>query len=150
MLYWNMKPLKINSSVDTKKVAKAYFEFNGNSLSDLVTFLKIGKKAKTPGFDMWLGCMKGDNKSWKQMAFYNKMDVVLLAKLYERFLPWIENHPNLSRLVTPLVNFKGSKCPSCLSTSVQRYGYRATVSGVAQRMLCNSCGKNYLTRMPKR
>lgn len=144
MVYWGMKPLKINSSVDTLKVAKSYFSFNGNSLNDLVQHLKIGKKAKTPGFDMWLGCMRGDKKSWALMAKYNKMDVKLLLKLYKRFLPWIENHPSLAKLVD------SNGCPTCLSKDVQRSGRRATAQGVSQRMLCMSCGKGYLTRLAKK
>lgn len=144
MLYWGMKPLKINSSVDTLKVAKSYFSFNGNSLNDLVKHLGIGKKAAHPGFDMWLGCIRGNKKSWARMAYYNKRDVKLLCKLYRRFLPWIENHPSLSRLT----NTTG--CPSCFSKKIQKYGLRPTTQGVAQRLACMSCGKHYLTRVLKK
>lgn len=148
MLYWNMKPLKINCSVDTKKVAKTYFEFNGNGLADLVKFLKLGEKAHTPGFDMWLGCMRGSKKSWAQMAYYNKHDVRLLAKLYKRFLPWIENHPNIYKLLNPLI--KLSACPSCTSLNIAKNGYRVTLSAVAQRVNCLDCGKQFLTKVDKK
>lgn len=143
MLYWKLPPLKINSSVDTKKVAKAYFEFNGNGLDDLCKFLDIGKKAKGPGFDMWLGCMRGDKRSWQQMIKYNKHDVTLLEELYNRFLPWIENHPNVSKLV------ESDGCPSCQSRKVIKNGFRATTAQISQRWVCLSCNKHWLGPVKK-
>lgn len=142
MLYWGLGPLKTNCSVDTRKVAKTYFEFNGNGLDDLCKFLGIGQKLKNPGIDMWLGCMKDSNKSWKQMEFYNKRDVVLLEKLYKRFLPWIENHPNISRLLNPAIR---GVCPQCSSKHVQKRGLKATAKAVHQHWQCQSCTKWFYT-----
>lgn len=148
MLYWNMKPLKINCSVDTKKVAKNYFKFNGNGLEDLCKFLGIGNKKRTPGFSMWLGCMNDLSKDWKLMREYNKHDVSLLNKLYKRMLPYIENHPNISRILNP--NMKSQdKCPSCLSIKIKRDGIRATLSKVSQMWQCLLCGKNWITSYKK-
>jgi uncharacterized protein YprB with RNaseH-like and TPR domain len=81
-------------TVDTKKVAKKHFAFNSNSLNDLGMTLGLGKKLKHSGFDTWLGCMSDDEASWVEMIKYNKMDVVLLEKVYDKFLAngWLEYH----------------------------------------------------------
>jgi DNA polymerase elongation subunit (family B) len=141
MLYHGMKPLKINCSVDTLKVVKTYFNFNGNSLADVCHYLKIGKKTKHPGIDMWMGCLANDARSWAQMVKYNKQDVVLLTKLYNRLRPWIENHPNVARLLGQC------GCPSCANTQTSKYGIRPTARGLQQRWLCRSCGRHWTTPM---
>lgn len=135
-IYHGLPPLKFIPSIDTKKVAKKYFNFNSNSLNDLGAYLKLGAKVSTGGFDLWLKCMAGDKKAWKLMAKYNSQDVVLLEKLYKKFLPWIKNHPSLSTL-------KGHKkhtgCPNCGSKKLQKRGFRATTSEIKQQYQCTSC-----------
>lgn len=135
-IFHGLSPLKHIPSIDTKKVAKKYFNFNSNSLNDLGQYLKLGKKAETGGFDLWLKCMAGDKKAFKKMAKYNKQDVTLLEKLYNRFLPWIKNHPSLSLLRG---NAKHSGCPNCGSLSIQKRGVRANHSTISQQYQCNSC-----------
>lgn len=147
MIYWKLRPLAINCSVDTLKVAKTYFSFNGNSLNDLCVHLEIGKKVATPGFEMWKGCLTNDKKSWALMAKYNKKDVVLLKKLYERFLPWIENHPNLKKLMNPYDREAG--CPTCFSKALAKQGIRPTARGAMQRWGCTSCGKVFTALVEK-
>lgn len=142
MLYWGMNPLKINCSVDTKKVAKAYFGFNGNDLNGICKYLKIGKKVKTPGFDLWLGCLKDDRKSWATMAKYNRHDVSLLKRLYKKLLPWIENHPK-----DPAI--KGGSCPNCKSSHLQKRGLRITAKTAYQQYQCIDCGKWHLQVLKK-
>lgn len=130
-----LPPLKPLATVDTLKVARKYFKFNSNKLDDLGKTLGLGRKVKHSGFDMWLGCLKGDAKSWVKMAKYNKQDVVLLEKVYKKLLPWMERHPSLAAL-------KGNKggCPHCGSNDVAKWGFKATAGGLQQRMLCKSCG----------
>ena len=148
MLYWGMKPLKINCSVDTKKAAKSYFGFNGNSLDNICKFLGIGSKMPVPGIQLWLDCMADKPRAWKKMIAYNIHDIVLLKEVYERLRPWIENHPNYTKMFNPLVGDKG--CPNCGSLSVQSRGLRATVKSVQRQWNCNDCGKWYLTALSKR
>jgi DNA polymerase elongation subunit (family B) len=147
MIYHGMAPPRSPARIDTKKVAKAYFNFNGNSLDDLGQYLKLGRKYKHPGFDMWLGCMRGDKKSWREMAYYNKKDVELLEKVYLRFKPWILNHPNLARLLNPAERRLGV-CPHCASQNVQRRGYRAANQTLRQLWQCRDCSAWFMTRIP--
>lgn len=140
MLYWKMRPLKPNCSIDTKKVAKAYFSFNGNSLNDLCKYLKLGAKIPDMPFSVWTGCMEDDKKSWKIMKKYNNHDVHLLNKVYERVKPWIENHPTLKSSPRSNSGLNGS-CPNCQSTRVRRNGTRRTLKTLRIRLNCQSCGK---------
>lgn len=146
MLKHRLNALKHNLSVDTKIASSTYFGFNSNSLQDVCNYLNIGKKMPNPGIQMWIDCMANDTKAWGIMCKYNKHDVYLLRELYKKILPWIENHPNLWRLVNP--NHKG--CPQCSSSNTIKFGFRATARGISQRMVCQDCGKNFLTSIDKR
>lgn len=141
MIFHGMMPPRILQSVDTKKAAKSYFKFNGNSLNELGQLFKLGKKEKHPGFDMWLGCMADKPSAWKQMLKYNKQDVVLLEKVYLRLRPWIQNHPRTS------MDSKG--CPHGSNHDVQPRGYRATQSTIKRQMYCKDCNIWYLTKVGK-
>ena len=135
-----LPPLKPLSTVDTKKVAKANFAFNSNSLDDLGKLFKLGSKLKHSGFSMWLGCLAGSTKSWAEMEKYNKLDVVLLEKVYNKFKPWMLRHPKISA---------GQLCPRCPESIVLRWGIRATAGRPQQRWLCKNCGGYFLTPLKK-
>lgn len=122
--------------VDTKLVAKRYFRFNSNALNDLGVFLKLGKKLKTGGFDLWLGCMAGDLKAWETMKKYNKQDVILLEKVYYKLLPWADQHPNMAT-----IEGRPDICPRCTKEEgFWAQGWRITKTGKYRRWQCKACG----------
>lgn len=123
-------------TIDTKKIAKACFAFNSNSLNDLAATLQLGKKAATGGFDLWLQCMAGDPKAWKKMIAYNKQDVVLLEKVYNRLKTWYPSHPNLALYDE---DAQRPACPVCRSAKVQRRGKHVMRVRTTQRYQCRSC-----------
>lgn len=122
-------------TVDTLKIARRHFAFNSNKLDDLGAFLGLGRKVKHPGFEMWLGCESGDEKSWNLMKKYNRQDVLLLESIYKKLLPWIESHP------TPKDKFED--CPNCQSTEYIKKGTDWTRGEKYQRVKCKKCGHNY-------
>lgn len=134
-VYYDFSPPSPVIEIDTKKIAKKYFKFNSNKLDDLGDHLKLGRKVTHEGFSLWLGCMNNKVKSWQKMMKYNKQDVVLLEKVYQRLRPWMIDHPNLSLL-------DGSKrgCPNCSSYKVQKRGKTVTHRVVKQRWQCQECG----------
>ena len=129
-------------TVDTKKVAQRSFSFGSNSLKDLGAFLSLGTKLPHTGFDLWTGCMAGDEDSWDLMEAYNIQDVVLLEQVYEKFLleGWILNHPNIASI-------KGMHdgCPNCGSSERVRRGTRTTKTGAYRypRYKCKNCNSWY-------
>lgn len=132
---YGFKPLPPKKTVDTLKIAKKYFKFNSNKLSELAKYLGIGVKTETGGFKLWEDCMKNKPSAWKLMVKYNKQDVVLLKKVYKKMLPWIENHPHLARLI----NVYG-KCPNCLSERLMKRGFELIGKKLVQRYQCQGCG----------
>lgn len=134
-IYHGMTPPSQYKTIDTKKVAKKYFKFNSNSLDNLGSFFKIGNKVKNEGIALWRGCMNGDEDSWRRMCKYNKQDVVLLEKLYNKLKPWMTNHPNVN-----ILNGKQLACPICGGDHLQKRGFNITKTGKVQRYQCSDCG----------
>jgi DNA polymerase elongation subunit (family B)/DNA-directed RNA polymerase subunit RPC12/RpoP len=128
--FYDLKPPSPYKTVDTKKVAKRYFNFNSNKLDDLGEYLKLGRKVKHEGFSLWLGCMANNPLSWKRMIRYNKQDVILLEKIYLRLRPYMTNHPK---------TYGKAKCASCGSDNVIYRGMSSSVKP-KQRISCKDCG----------
>jgi len=121
-------------TIDTKLVAKRYFKFDSNSLNNLGKYLGVGRKLETGGFDLWLGCMAGDTKSWKTMCKYNKQDVVLLEKVYLKLRGWMVNHHRTND--KPITEV----CPNCGGNNLQRRGFIKNLTNTKQRLHCQGCG----------
>ena len=136
MLLQGFDPPSPFKEIDTLKVARRHFAFTSNSLNDLCQSIGIGKKAETGGFDTWLGCMRGDKKSWAQMKKYNAYDVTLLEQLYIRFQPWITGHPNVAT-----ISGRPDVCPKCGSGfGMIRRGYTSTSVSRRVSYQCKGCG----------
>lgn len=128
--------------IDLLNTARRRFKLASNKLDFVAGQLGLGNKTKHKGFEMWLGCMKKDKASWAMMEKYNKRDVTLLEKVYDRLLPWIQHHPNRSVM-------EGMECcPKCASKSFQARGVAVTGAGVYRRYQCQNCGSWF--RGPKR
>ena len=143
-IFHGMKPPSPYQVVDTRDVARKHFRFDSNKLDNLGDYLGIGRKINTGGFDLWLGCERGDKKSWGLMKKYNKMDVILLEKVYLKLRPYMNLHPNLGLL-------QGNKkaCPQCGSLRVHANGTRATRTTLMQRYCCADCGAWSSSPIPK-
>jgi DNA polymerase elongation subunit (family B) len=136
MLKWGLKPPSPVKQVDTKKMVKAKFALTSNSLKDIAIFLGVGKKMDPGSFQLWLDCMAGIQTAWNKMVRYNKQDVRVLYRIYERLLPWDELHPNVT-----LGSGIGFACPRCGSEAVERRGWTYLKSWRAQRWVCKDCGR---------
>lgn len=132
-LFHELPPPSPYRTVDTKKLAKKFFRFDSNKLDDLGRYLKIGRKVVHKGFVLWQECMAGDPKAWREMKTYNRQDVDLLEKIYDRLLAWATNHPNI-------LQGEANACPKCGSADIQRRGYSFTLHRRKQRYQCQACG----------
>lgn len=136
-----LEPPTTYRSVDTLKIARQRFRLNSNKLNDLGELLNLGKKVETGGFDLWLGCMQGDAKSWRLMKKYNKQDVDLLRLVYEALRPWMKNHPNLS--------VDERACGVCRSLNLVKAGFHFMNTAKHQRWKCTECGANHYTSLKR-
>jgi uncharacterized protein YprB with RNaseH-like and TPR domain len=82
--------------LDLMSVTKANFAFPSNKLDYVAQRLGVGAKVKHSGFQLWLDCMAGDDKAWKEMKKYQLQDVNLLADLYYELLPWFVGKGNVT------------------------------------------------------
>lgn len=131
---YNFPPPSPYKTIDTLKVARRYFKMDSNKLDSIGEYLGVGRKVKTGGFDLWDGCMKGDEKSFKLMERYNKGDVDLLEKVYLKLRPWMTTHPNLNTF-----DGKLESCPICQSSHLQKRGFAITTTAKKQRFQCKDC-----------
>jgi len=133
-LLHHLAPPAPYKQIDLLKVVRKEFRFASNKLDHIAQRLDLGKKASHEGYQLWVKCMNKDPDAWKVMEKYNKQDVILLEKVYERLLPWLgRNHPNRN-----LYNSTG--CPTCGSAKLQKRGFSYTTTGTFQRFQCTNCG----------
>jgi DNA polymerase elongation subunit (family B) len=120
--------------VDLLTVVRQRFKFVSNKLQHVSQELGLGSKTHHDGFDLWLGCMRDDEKSWATMRKYNKQDVVLTEKLYERLLPWIKSHPHRG-----LYDGNADNCPRCGHDELVTRKYYTTRTGRYRTVQCKKC-----------
>jgi len=135
-LYWHMPPPSSYRQIDTCEIAKKKFGFTSNKLeymADKFTGSKKMTKREFAGFELWSECLKGNIRAWKEMEKYNKMDVVVLEKLYGRLKQW----DNTIQFNT--YSDKFDNVCNCGSTSFVRNGFYYTNRGKYQRFKCTEC-----------
>lgn len=143
-IYHGLPPPSLYKQIDTKLIAKRYFNFDSNKLTDLGKYLGLGEKLETGGYDLWRKCMAGDKKSWKVMCDYNKQDVILLEKVYLKLRGWDNQHPNIS-----LISGEKTNCPNCNSSHTKKKGFNYTKIHTYQSHQCLDCGRRYQGELVK-
>lgn len=130
-----MLPPAPYKQVDLLRTARQQFRFPSNKLDYIAQALGLGKKHRHEGFELWIKCMNRDKEAWQTMEKYNVQDVVLLEKVYQRFLPWIKSHPNHGTALNV-----SACCPTCGSSHLTKRGFNLSQAGKYQRYQCMSCG----------
>jgi len=144
----DLTPPSPYKQIDLLPVVRKEFRFPSNKLDYVAQQLKLGGKVEHKGMPLWTDCMAGVDKAWKHMEKYNKQDVVLLEKLYNRLLPHIKQHPNhaLYKVTDRPV------CTNCGASTVHKRGVEKTKTQIYQRYQCTGCGtwmKGGATLVPK-
>lgn len=133
-----------SKSIDTLRIARRKFRFPSNSLNDLGEYLGLGGKAETTYGSIWQSFIAGDPEAAELMETYNARDVELLEAIYKRFLPYIDNHPNMGLYLQ-----KPNVCPCCgKEDTLQKRGVVQRVNGPVQQFWCNT-GKGGCGSWPK-
>lgn len=135
-----LQPPTDHKDIDLLVTSRSKFKFPSNKLDYVAGELGLGSKVKHDGFDLWVRCMAGDAKAWALMKRYCCGDVRLTERVYDRFLPYISNHPNRALFDSSL---KGG-CPRCGSVKYRARGYKTKLTGVYRRYEClNSACRGY-------
>lgn len=130
----DLPPASPHHDVDLLTVARSRFKFASNKLDHVAQQLGVGAKVQHTGFELWLDCMRGDDKAWALMKRYNVQDVRLTEQLYDRLLPWIARHPHQGLYGGPKAG-----CPRCGSMHAIIRGHRTTAVGSYTRYQCQVC-----------
>lgn len=130
------KPPAPFKQVDLLETAKSQFRFPSNKLDYVAQALGVGKKVSHTGHDLWVQCMAGNEKAWSLMEKYNRQDVILLEKVYNKLKPWIKVHPNHG-----LYEDGAPVCPNCGSYDLHRRGWARTQVQKYAKYQCQGCGK---------
>lgn len=128
----DIPPPPPHRQIDLLSVVRKNFRFPSNKLDYVTQALGIPGKVSHTGHDLWVRCMDSDPKAWALMKKYNINDVIITEKLYDKILPWINNHPNRTL-------YDGGSCPKCASDHVQKRGFYYTDQTKLQRYQCQSC-----------
>jgi len=132
-----LTPPSPSKSIDLYRTVRKQFKFVSNKLDFVCQQLGLGAKIHHKGMDLWTGVENGVKADQRVMQQYNKQDVFLLEKLYNRLLPWVPNHPS-TVVHDALVD--APRCPTCGSDKVQKRGYHITKVARYHRMHCQDCG----------
>lgn len=122
--------------VDVYREVRRTFRFESNKMDAVSAALGFGNKTAHEGFGLWVGCMSGDATAWGTMEKYNKRDVAILEKLYNRLLPWMPTRPHAG-----MISGSTDACPACgKSGQMQQRGKMISKTAIYQRFQCTACG----------
>jgi hypothetical protein len=137
LLLNGLDPLPPVPVIDTYLAARKTFRLAYNKLDYLADILGFGKKIKTD-FDLWRECYHGDEAAMTKMVFYNRRDVVLLEKVFNRLKAYIPL-PSMVTGSTP-----GEMCcPYCGSVKFWKRGVKRYPVMVYQQFQCQACRKYF-------
>jgi DNA polymerase elongation subunit (family B) len=133
MLYHRLPPLAPVKQCDTLKEVRRMFRLNSNRLDYVCKYLGYEGK-KSMSFGDWIKVMQGDEKALKHMEKYCRQDVTELEQVFNDTRPYIKDG-NIHQALA------GDRdvCPSCGSSSYQKYGTYLAKTGRYQKYKCTSC-----------
>lgn len=131
VLVHGMSVLPPIASIDTYKVAKSKLYLNSNKLDYIGRLLGVGKKIPTTP-KLWMRVLQGDADAVREMVKYNKQDVLLLERVFNKLRPYVSNHINRELFGTV-------GCPRCGSSKVQSRGVHRAITRTYKRWQCQKC-----------
>jgi predicted RNA-binding Zn-ribbon protein involved in translation (DUF1610 family) len=143
-VYHRIAPPSNYRPIDTLRIARNKFRFSSNKLNDICEYLGLGVKEDNGGFGTWVGYLNGEKEAIQKMVTYNIKDTDLLEKLYLRFRPFDNSHPNIQIYQKDINKIS---CPSCGSEDIQKTDklFYTNLSAF-DAYFCEDCGKRFRGR----
>lgn len=136
-----LTPPSFYQHYDTLKTARRYFKLDNNKLDYLGQLLCDEGKTDVKVGDLWYDILFANGKKLKTanklLKEYNIQDVVLLEKIYDKLLPFADNHPNMA--LAAGIDFICPKCGHEAGFRVRAYR-RTGVQINAIQYSCRHCG----------
>lgn len=139
-LKWGFTPPSPYQNIDTKKIATTNFSHFSNALKELGRVHELGDKEHHTGFELWRECMRGNPDFWKVMEKYNRQDVVLLEKVYNIMLPWMNGPGKQTKVNQGFWHGGKMVCPTCGHDHLTQNGYHRTSVSSFPAYRCDRCG----------
>jgi len=136
---YGLPPIDMPATVDTLKAAKKYAKSSSNRLYYLAKEFGVSMKIDLPS-NVMHSADNGCEKSLKKLVAYNKGDIKAGAELYFKLLPYIKNHPNITKILGKKVDLDRPNCQNCGSKKVISHGFTRTKTARYKRYKCNDCG----------
>lgn len=139
-------------SVDTLQILKQRFKLPSYSLGYVTEYLGVGHKftSRPEGYngrELWRRCLNGEKKAFEVMEKYNKIDTIILEKVWEKISPWARgvNYINPGLYVT---NWDKDGNPvdyvcQCGSQVFIRNGRSVSPGGTYLKWQCKLCKANH-------
>lgn len=134
LMVLEQEPLTPGRMIDTLTLARRSFDLPYNKLDYLAAILFNDHKLRTE-FDLWRRCVLGDEAALRRMLKYNRKDVTLLERVFDRMKPYVNNLP---RMFVPTTDREWA-CPTCGSPNVIKRGHHNTAVGRTQTWFCKDC-----------
>lgn len=129
-----LPPMCKPRETDTLIQCKKHFAFTSNKLEYIARALGFGGKIST-GDELWMRCLRKEREAIDEMLEYNKYDVILLEKVFDKLAPYIDLGYNVN-----IDKQLGDKCPKCGSDDLIKRGFFYTKTCKYQKYSCNKCG----------
>lgn len=133
VLRHGLSPVPPVKTLDTLKEVKKILSDTSHRLDYLGDIYDLSRKAHTRR-GLWLDAFLGCKDALKEMVEYNKQDVVLQEKVFEKITPYIKMPINYT-----LFDADPDSCPRCGSHRLQKRGWSLTATGRKQRYQCQDC-----------
>lgn len=121
--------------VDLFKVNRAVADPPSRKLDYLAQRTLGDHKTPHAGMKLWMDVMDGDTEAQSLMEEYNRQDVALTEREFDRLRPWLTGVPHLGAIA----GVHGS-CPSCGSTKLKRAGTAHANVATYKAYRCEDCG----------
>lgn len=137
----NLGPIPEKKSVDTLKVARKYFAFEGNDLADLCKRFGVPDKLEKPDF---IKITEGDPGEIRKAVKYCGRDTLSLKGVLHHLKPYIRRYPSLRKYKDKI-----TCCDACGSKRLQNKGSYFCGS-LYYRVKCMECGMEHKCKGPYR
>lgn len=142
LVHHGLDPVGQTQTIDTLQIARSTFRFTSNKLDYLAKFLGLPGKHKTT-FRLWEDCYHGSKNALAEMVDYNRQDVIVLERVFQRLRPHAKTLPRL----VDAVEYMQDVCPSCGHAKFRKDGYYRTKANTYPRFRCSACGRRFRGRL---
>ena len=121
---------------DLMKAAKRKFNLPYNSLAAICEDFGLDAKLANSGFDLWIGCLEGDEECWAEMREYNIQDTLITEQLFDRLRGFLPATFNLNMYRSARL----SGCGRCGNDVLEDAGFAYTPTRAYKQFWCEVCG----------